>query len=395
MRKTLICVALGTCSLLHGCGSSKVQMSGSTQQNLANQKNIYSAAEERTATEPSGGKCVDYVAETEVSEKSLTAWRLGLAGKVDEAMKMLEDLDKKYPNMKTVSFMKGQVQEHAGHKEEALKYYKQAVVGNEFDAMEIFKLAELERETGKTEQAISDYQKLLKLSPAFAPGQLGLAKAFLKQDSKSAAAKQLLQQVVDGDPEAKEKSAKEATELLKHFGVAVGSGKSLLKHDSIVTPVSASISSCGTASSARLSSSGGASAISVFKPAAILSSSAVARPIPFSSSSAFSKPTQLPTSVSTSASAPASASTSASANATASASAKRHAPKSPAPATKFFSSSGSGSVSNFVANPITAPSLSSASSQALRPTVPLSSSSFSTSPAAASGFGLSKTQSAH
>jgi len=195
-----------------------VQISGATRDRLANQKSIYDAEPVvRRGTDPSGARCVDYAAETEVSEKSLTAWRLGLAGHVDQAMNTLDDLDKKYPNMKTVSFMKGQVQEHAGHKEEALKFYKQAIVGNEFDAMEIFKLAELERETGKNAQAITDYHKLLNVSPSFAPGQLGLAKACLKDDPHSNEARQCLQQVVDGDPEGKEKSAQEALQLLQQL----------------------------------------------------------------------------------------------------------------------------------------------------------------------------------
>ncbi len=228
MRKIYICVALGTCTVLHGCGSSRVHMTGATQQNLANQQNIYSTSAAATAGDPNGGPCVDYAAETEVSEKSLSAWRLGLAGHTDQAMKMLDDLDKKYPSMKTVSFMKGQVLEHAGNKQEALKFYKKAVVGDEFDAMKIFKLAELERETNKVDAAIDDYRRLLKLSPAFAPGKLGLAKSCLKQEPKSAEARELLQQIVDGDPDATERSGKEAKLLLAELSSS-GARKELKK----------------------------------------------------------------------------------------------------------------------------------------------------------------------
>ncbi len=221
MRVTKICLSFSLCTLVLGCSmGSKVQLSNGARDSLGDQSKIYrnEASGERLASQPeSTSKCVDYAAETEVSEQSLKAWREGLAGHVPEAMKILDGLDKKYPNMKTVSFMKGQVQEHAGNKELAAKYYKAAVVGDEFDSMKIFKLAEMERQTGKNSDAIKDYQKLLSSVPNFPPAELGLAKAYMKNDAKSVEAKKCLQQVLASDPGGNDKSVIEAKELLRQF----------------------------------------------------------------------------------------------------------------------------------------------------------------------------------
>ncbi|HEY9757921.1 MAG TPA: tetratricopeptide repeat protein [Oculatellaceae cyanobacterium] len=228
MRRLTICVAVSICGLvLHGCASGRVEMSASTQQSLASQKKLMagdsancpssansSANQSAGCAEPNRQRCLDYAAETEISNESLRAWRLELSGKTDDAMAALEALDKKYPNIKTVYLMKGQVQQHAGHKEEALKYYKQSIVGNEFDSTELFKTAELEREMGKTEQAVTHYRRLLEASPMFTAGRLGLAKALLKQDLHSAEAKNSLQKIVDEDKDGKDKMAQEAASLL-------------------------------------------------------------------------------------------------------------------------------------------------------------------------------------
>ena len=152
MRMTNICVALSLCMLVLSCGMGKERLSDSAQGNLVDQKSIYGATSERQAAQPESAQGVDYAAETEVSEECVRAWRMALAGKVPEAMKALEALDKKYPGMKTVTNMKGQIQEHAGNKELAVKYYRAAVVGDEFDAMKVFKLAEMERKSAKTQK---------------------------------------------------------------------------------------------------------------------------------------------------------------------------------------------------------------------------------------------------
>ena len=221
MRMTHLCLSLLLCTLVHGCGaSSKVQLSDSTRAGLGDQKKIYSTETSgaRVAKQPgSAEQCVDYAAETDVSEQCVKAWRVALGGDAPGGMKILEGLDKKYPNMKTVTFMKGQIQQHAGNMELARKYYSAAVVGDEFDSMKVFKLAESERETNHESDAITHYQKLLTSVPNFAPAELGLAKAYLKGDAKSVDAKKCLQQVLAADPDGKEKSTIEAKQLLQQF----------------------------------------------------------------------------------------------------------------------------------------------------------------------------------
>ncbi len=221
MRMTHICLLVFLCTLVHGCGaSSKVQLSEGTRESLGNQKNIYSTetSGSRVAKQPgSAEQCVDYAAETDVSEQCVKAWRLAIAGDAPGGMKILEGLDKRYPNMKTVTFMKGQIQQHVGNKELAMKYYKDAVVGDEFDSMKMFKLAEMERETGRESEAIMDYRKLLTSVPNFPPAELGLAKAYLKGDAKSVDAKKCLQQVLAADPDGTDKSTVEAKQLLEQF----------------------------------------------------------------------------------------------------------------------------------------------------------------------------------
>jgi tetratricopeptide (TPR) repeat protein len=207
-----------------------VQLSNSTRESLGDQKKIYSTdtsgarVANRVTNQPgfqpgfgSAEQCVDYVAETDVSEQCVKAWRVALAGDVPGGMKILEGLDKKYPNMKTVTFMKGQIQQHAGNMELARKYYSAAVVGDEFDSMKMFKLAESERETDHESDAIAHYQKLLASVPNFVPAELGLAKAYLKGNAKSVDAKKCLQHVLAADPDGKEKTTIEAKRLLQEF----------------------------------------------------------------------------------------------------------------------------------------------------------------------------------
>jgi tetratricopeptide (TPR) repeat protein len=241
MRRVTNIVGVSTgILLLHGCGAGRVEMSSATQQSLANQKGTVAGdslkfmnsadvvntsnasspsnaanASNASCADPNRQRCLDYTAETEISNQSLRAWRLELADKTDEAMSALEGLDKKYPNIKTVYMMKGQVQQHAGHKEEALKYYQKSIVGNEFDSTELFKAAELERDLGKTERAVEHYRKLLEVSPTFTAGRLGLAKALLEQDPQSAEAKEFLQKIVAEDPDGKDKLAQDAASILK------------------------------------------------------------------------------------------------------------------------------------------------------------------------------------
>src|SRR5262249_16701804 len=147
----------------------------------------------------------DGEAEAAVSSGCVEAWRKCLRGDQEGAIKQLKELDKQYPRVSTVHFMLGQVMERGGKKQEAIKYYRDAVRQADFDSMHLFKLAEALRTTGDAKGSIPYYRKLLqgasdipagKSDPAkyleFPPGQLGLAKALLKIDPNSEEAKGLI-----------------------------------------------------------------------------------------------------------------------------------------------------------------------------------------------------------
>jgi predicted Zn-dependent protease len=149
----------------------------------------------------------DLAVEGAISDESLKAWRQSLTGDVKGAMLRMKALDQRYPNSKTVSFMEGQILDHAGNKKEAVKYYRAAVLGNEFDQIHLFKLAEAERIAGDTTGAISDYRKLTTEAPQFLDARIGLAKVLLKKDSKSKEAIKELEGVLKEDPTNKEAAA--------------------------------------------------------------------------------------------------------------------------------------------------------------------------------------------
>jgi tetratricopeptide (TPR) repeat protein len=141
--------------------------------------------------------------ETAVADQSLLAWRKATGGDEKGALKMLDDLDRQYPHILTVQFMRGQVYEHFGEKKEALKYYQMAVTGNEFSSLKLFKLAEIKRTTGDAKGAIEDYKLLLQRDADFGPAQLGLAQALVVVDKNSAEARKLVDQVLANEPENK------------------------------------------------------------------------------------------------------------------------------------------------------------------------------------------------
>ena len=146
----------------------------------------------------------DRDAEAAIDGACVEAWRKELAGDEKGAVKQLNDLDRKYPRVSTVRFMLGQVMEHSGKKQEAIKYYHEAVGQSDFDSLHLFKLAEALRTTGNAEGAIPYYRKLLKGAPQFTAGQLGLAKALLDVEPKSPEALGILHQIVKDDPKNKE-----------------------------------------------------------------------------------------------------------------------------------------------------------------------------------------------
>jgi tetratricopeptide (TPR) repeat protein len=196
-------------------------MKVSQEQNPTNnQSSVVSASRYQAAPQSAQDfniHSIDYAAEQEVSDQSLKAWRLAVDHKGDESLKIIDALDSKYPKMKTVAFMKGQILERLGRKEEAIKWYQSSVTGNEFDLMNVFKLAEIQRQTGKNKEAVENYHKLLAGTPNFKPAQIGLAKACLKIDSHSNEAKHLLQSILESDPELTDPASREAKMLLQNL----------------------------------------------------------------------------------------------------------------------------------------------------------------------------------
>lgn len=161
-----------------GVGAYEEHSSGVT--NLGNQRNFEQ----------------DMAIEGEVSSGCVEAWRKGLKGDEKGAMKQLNDLSQRYPNVGTISFMKGQILDHLGKKEQAIAFYQQAITGKEFSTIHIFKLAEALRVTHRDKEAIEQYNRLLAAAPDFVPGKLGLAKSLLAVDKNSKQAREQLESAV-------------------------------------------------------------------------------------------------------------------------------------------------------------------------------------------------------
>ena len=151
-----------------------------------------------------GGDQIDLRSEEAVSDGCLQAWRKELKGDEAGAMKQLRELDKQYPNQSGVRFMMGQVMEHSGKKAEAAKYYRQAHEKQTHSTMYLFKLAESLRTSGNTKAAVPEYRKLISCYPQFVPGKIGLSRALLEGDKKSAEAQEQLSQVLRIEPDNKE-----------------------------------------------------------------------------------------------------------------------------------------------------------------------------------------------
>lgn len=143
----------------------------------------------------------DMAIEGEVSQGCVEAWRKGLAHDEKGAMKQLNELGQKYPNVGTIQFMKGQVLDYLGKKEQAITFYKQAITGKEFSTMHLFKLAEALRKTHKDTEAAEQYKRLIASAPDFIPGRIGLAKSLLAVDKHSPEAREQLNETlkIDGD----------------------------------------------------------------------------------------------------------------------------------------------------------------------------------------------------
>ncbi|HEY9717815.1 MAG TPA: tetratricopeptide repeat protein [Trichormus sp.] len=145
--------------------------------------------------------------EDEISTKCVAAWRTGLAGNLKEAMAQLDALAQKYPQVPTILAMQGQLLDHFGKKQEAIKYYQKAAVGREFSTLNVFKLAEDLRATKQDKEAIVYYRRLLQCDPKYVPGKIGLAKTLLDMDKSSAEAKKELEGALAIEPDNKDAQA--------------------------------------------------------------------------------------------------------------------------------------------------------------------------------------------
>lgn len=123
-------------------------------------------AEQAPSNDPNSGSQVTYEQnigkEQAVADGCLKAWRKAVNEK-DEAtaMKMLDELDKKYPGISSVQFMMGQVEDHFGKHKEAVVHFRRAHTTNQFSSMQTFKLAESMRKAGDAKGSIVYYKKLL------------------------------------------------------------------------------------------------------------------------------------------------------------------------------------------------------------------------------------------
>lgn len=139
---------------------------------------------------------VDMAAETIISKECLEAWRKALKGDEKGAMSQLGDLEKRYPKVSTIKFMKGQVLEHLGKGEEAVKFYRESLDNSEYSSIRQFKLAQAYVKLKKFKEAELIYRKLLKTFTDFPDAKLGLARCLIAQDTHTKEGHQLLAETV-------------------------------------------------------------------------------------------------------------------------------------------------------------------------------------------------------
>jgi tetratricopeptide (TPR) repeat protein len=190
---------------------------------------------EAPASESAGGasETFDVNAEQDIADESLSAWRTAIKHVKKEAsetnsdwqkqrakdeataMDILQDLAKRHPQQSsTVYMMMGQVEEHFGKRQAAVRYYSESMEKNSISSITLFKLAENERQLGELEKAARHYQRLLKAQPEAYPAKLGLAQCLIKTDP--AQALDLAKAVLDAhaDP-ATQKAARAIVSELK------------------------------------------------------------------------------------------------------------------------------------------------------------------------------------
>lgn len=187
------------------------------------------AQQQAPSNDPASGSQVTFEQnigkEQAVADGCLQAWRKAVKEK-DEAgaMKMLEELDKKYPGISSVQFMMGQVEDHFGKHKEAVVHFRRAHTTNEFSSMQTFKLAESMRKSGDAKGSIVYYKKLLSnletatgefhqdtMTQLLGSVRMGLASAY-KESGQKAEALVEVKKVLQAEPEKPE-----AKSLLKEL----------------------------------------------------------------------------------------------------------------------------------------------------------------------------------
>lgn len=152
------------------------------------------------------------------------AWKLA-AVKNDKkgALEILEKLDKEHPGISTVQMMMGQVEEHFGDHEAAIKHYRKAYNVNQFSSMQTYKLATSLRKSGDAKGSIVYYKKLEKrlesavneykedsYKALLVSVRLGLAEALIESGSKPDEVLAVLKKLNSTD----KKTKKQANQLL-------------------------------------------------------------------------------------------------------------------------------------------------------------------------------------
>lgn len=159
-----------------------------------------------------------------VSKESVRAWRIALAHsereKMSEAewkaaqvndeaesMRILSQLSKDHPKASYVKTMMAQVKQHFGKKDEAADYYEQAMLENRRDPILLLKLANAKRGAAKHDRAIKYYREIVAIDPSqvdpklVLDAKLGLACSLVAQGKKTVEARELLEAVLEQEPE--------------------------------------------------------------------------------------------------------------------------------------------------------------------------------------------------
>ena len=216
IRGPLICGPLICATVICGCTSSvttdptklsHVEIKGQSGETLKtgapktgappNKDGVFSP-EIATADANGGGipVAVDMDAERAIAKESLEAWRTALKGDEKTALAKLDDLEKRYPTISTVKFMKAQVYEHFNKRELAIKYYRESLDNSEFSSLRQFKLAEALKKGKQYKEAEEIYRKLLKTFSDLPDAKLGLALCLIAQDKDSKEGHQVLAETV-------------------------------------------------------------------------------------------------------------------------------------------------------------------------------------------------------